>query len=80
MKSFALPADFCRLEGSFWIAFSRSGVAIFGVLFYGASLSFLYLFWDLFFFGSIMPSEVLDLKGLSSSSFFSDDLRHINEI
>ncbi|XP_008459917.1 protein MEI2-like 4 isoform X2 [Cucumis melo] len=26
-----------------------------------------------------MPSEVLDLKGLSSSSFFSDDLRHTDE-
>lgn len=51
MKSFALPADFCRLEGSFWIAFWRTGVAIFGVFFYGASLSFLSLFWDLFFFG-----------------------------
>ncbi|XP_022148893.1 protein MEI2-like 4 isoform X1 [Momordica charantia] len=26
-----------------------------------------------------MPSEVLDLKGLSSSSYFSDDLRHSDE-
>ncbi|KAE8637312.1 hypothetical protein CSA_011806, partial [Cucumis sativus] len=26
-----------------------------------------------------MPSKVLDLKGLSSSSFFSDNLRHTNE-
>ncbi|KAE8652990.1 hypothetical protein Csa_023490 [Cucumis sativus] len=26
-----------------------------------------------------MPSKVLDLKGLPSSSFFSDNLRHTNE-